>query len=183
MGVPYPCASSGPAAPTTCYLCGKCTAGCPVADLVDLMPHQVMALLQAGDVDTVLGSETIWRCVGCHRCSDRCPQGADPAGVMDACRAASAARGTAAPGVRRTVLFQQAFLEGVRRDGRLNELPVIAAFKTRAFLRDADVRALLDGAGLAPGLVRRGRMGPARQRVNDRALVRRIVDRCLEEDR
>ncbi|MDQ1307141.1 MAG: heterodisulfide reductase subunit [Actinomycetota bacterium] len=168
--------------PTSCYQCGKCTAGCPVADLVDLMPHQVMGLLQAGEVDAVLASEMIWRCVACHQCSDRCPKNADPAGLMDACRALSVRRGTAAPGVRRTVLFQREFLAGIRRDGRVGELGLIARFKTKALARDGSVPRLLQDAPLAPRLLARRRLSLTGDRVRDRALVARIVDRSLRED-
>ena len=32
-----------------CYQCGKCSAGCPVADEMDLPPSMVMRLLQTED--------------------------------------------------------------------------------------------------------------------------------------
>ncbi|MDR3604234.1 MAG: 4Fe-4S dicluster domain-containing protein, partial [Syntrophaceae bacterium] len=34
-----------------CYQCGKCSAGCPVAPEMDLLPHQLVRLAVLGDVD------------------------------------------------------------------------------------------------------------------------------------
>ena len=51
-----------------CYQCGKCAAGCPVADEMDLPPCQVFRLLQLGFPELeekVLRSEGIWLCLAC----------------------------------------------------------------------------------------------------------------------
>jgi len=34
-----------------CYQCGKCSAGCPVADEMDLPPSMVMRLLQTENIE------------------------------------------------------------------------------------------------------------------------------------
>jgi heterodisulfide reductase subunit C len=57
-----------------CYQCGKCTAGCPMAARMDLMPHQVMRLVQLGDeasADKALRCAAIWSCAGCLTCTQR----------------------------------------------------------------------------------------------------------------
>ena len=69
-----------------CYQCGKCTAGCPVAMEMDIMPNQVMRLIQIGVKDWVLSSSTIWLCLSCETCSTRCPEDIDLAKVMDTLR-------------------------------------------------------------------------------------------------
>ena len=56
-----------------CYQCGKCSAGCPMARGMDLMPRQVVHYLQLGVVKPVLDSKAIWLCAACHTCVDRCP--------------------------------------------------------------------------------------------------------------
>ena len=66
-----------------CYQCGKCTAGCPLAEYFDLAPNQVMRAAQLGMDDTVLQAKTPWLCASCQTCSTRCPQGIDVARVMD----------------------------------------------------------------------------------------------------
>jgi heterodisulfide reductase subunit C len=46
-----------------CYQCGKCSAGCPVAYAMDLLPNQVMRLVQLGLQDEALSCSTIWLCL------------------------------------------------------------------------------------------------------------------------
>jgi len=68
-----------------CYQCGKCSAGCPLADQMDLLPNQAIRMVQTGDT-SVLDSKTIWLCASCFTCAVRCPQGIDLAKVMEALR-------------------------------------------------------------------------------------------------
>lgn len=76
-----------------CYQCGKCTAGCPMASTMDLMPNQILRLLQLGEHEAVLKSRTIWQCAACLTCAARCPKDVDPARVMDALRTLLMRRG------------------------------------------------------------------------------------------
>ena len=69
-----------------CYLCGKCSAGCPVVDKMDILPHQIMRYLQLGAYEIVLNSKTIWLCASCFTCGVRCPKGVDIAKVNEALR-------------------------------------------------------------------------------------------------
>lgn len=66
-----------------CYQCGKCTAGCPLAERMDLKPHQIMRLVQLGKADRTLGSDAIWQCISCQTCSSRCPKSVDCAGIVN----------------------------------------------------------------------------------------------------
>ncbi len=70
-----------------CYQCGKCTAACPVNEYMDILPHQVLRLLQLGMVEKVLASRSIWICAACFTCAGRCPRDVDLAVVMEALRA------------------------------------------------------------------------------------------------
>ena len=69
-----------------CYQCGKCSAGCPMVSLMDLLPNQIIRLVQLGQVSDVLNSKTIWLCASCFTCTSRCPKGVDLAKVMEALR-------------------------------------------------------------------------------------------------
>ena len=68
-----------------CYLCGKCGAGCPMASHMDLLPYQVIHLIQLGD-ENVLNAESIWYCATCFTCSVRCPRNLDVARIMEGLR-------------------------------------------------------------------------------------------------
>jgi heterodisulfide reductase subunit C len=68
-----------------CNQCGKCSAGCPVAFSMDILPNQVIRLAQLG-IQDVLESQTIWTCAACLTCVSRCPKGIDLPRVMEAMR-------------------------------------------------------------------------------------------------
>jgi len=63
--------------PYKCYLCKKCSTGCPVAHFADVHPAQVMRAVQLGDEAMSVDSRFIWLCTGCETCTTRCPQGID----------------------------------------------------------------------------------------------------------
>jgi heterodisulfide reductase subunit C len=68
-----------------CNQCGKCSAGCPVAFSMDILPSQVIRLAQLG-IEDVLECQTIWICAACLTCVSRCPKGIDLPRVMEAMR-------------------------------------------------------------------------------------------------
>ncbi len=167
-----------------CYQCGKCSAGCPMAGHFDLLPNQLLRLVQMDHVGRALESEAIWLCVSCMTCTTRCPKSVDCAGVLDALRQISAAQDRVAPSQRRTVVFQRAFLNNICRNGRLAELELVGEFKTKSFLNDLNLPLLLKDALLAPKMLRRGKLHVWSQRVKDRGVVQRIFQRCASpEDR
>ena len=69
----------------SCNQCGKCSAGCPVAFSMDILPNQVIRLAQLG-IEDVLDSQTIWTCAACLTCVSRCPKGIDLPRIMEAMR-------------------------------------------------------------------------------------------------
>lgn len=72
---------------SACYQCGRCSAGCPVVEEMDIMPSEVIRLLQLGQVEPALDSETIWICASCLQCASRCPRGVEFSSICDALRA------------------------------------------------------------------------------------------------
>ena len=163
-----------------CYQCGKCSAGCPLAERMDLLPHQLMRLVQIGRIERALRSEAIWKCVSCMTCSARCPKSVDCAGVIDTLRQSAVQRRVASEERLRTVVFQKTFLDNIRRNGRLCEVELIGEFKTRAFFKDKSVPLLFKDAGLAPQLMMRRKFHLRGERVKDRKLVGRIFEKCEE---
>lgn len=58
-----------------CYLCGTCTAGCPVSSLnCGYNPRRIMRMVLLGMKDELLSSPDIWQCSQCHTCVAHCPQ-------------------------------------------------------------------------------------------------------------
>jgi ferredoxin len=77
----------------SCYICGKCSAGCPISPMMDIQPHQIIRLIQLGQEEEVLKSGTIWLCSSCFTCASRCPRGINLAAIMEALRALVLRRG------------------------------------------------------------------------------------------
>jgi heterodisulfide reductase subunit C2 len=77
-----------------CYQCGRCSAGCPLTFAMKDLPNQVIRLVQLGQEEDALASDTIWVCASCLTCHSRCPRGVDLAKVMDALRAIRLRPGT-----------------------------------------------------------------------------------------
>ena len=44
-----------------CYQCGNCSSGCPLAQEMDILPNGVMRLVQLGQSDEIINSESFTR--------------------------------------------------------------------------------------------------------------------------
>jgi len=70
-----------------CFLCGTCTAGCPVSELDDsFSPRKIMRQVLYGMRDEILSGGEIWKCYQCHICVAHCPQDVRFADVVRALR-------------------------------------------------------------------------------------------------
>ncbi len=69
-----------------CIQCGKCTSGCPFAEDMDILPHQIVHLAQLGAIDELIECEAIWYCATCFTCESRCPVEIDIAALSEAIR-------------------------------------------------------------------------------------------------
>jgi len=83
----------------SCYQCGRCSAGCPVINEMDIMPNEVIRYLQMGQLETVLASKTIWICASCLQCASRCPKGVEFSSICDALRQTVLRRRISTPAV------------------------------------------------------------------------------------
>ncbi len=115
-----------------CYQCGKCSAGCPIAEEMELPPNQVIRFLQLGLSDVALRSKTIWLCASCETCTTRCPREVDLAAVMDALRNIAVREGIRSP-ERNVTFFNRIFLRLIKRYGRVFEMELIGRFNTGTF--------------------------------------------------
>ena len=74
------------ASPQKCMRCGKCTATCPAFDEMEYHPHQFVNMVETGDIEPLLNSESLYQCLSCFACIDRCPRGVEPAKLVEAVR-------------------------------------------------------------------------------------------------
>src|SRR5574344_2371126 len=100
-----------------CYQCGKCTAGCVLADNMDYPSSMIMRMLQTDDAENykkVLSSEAIWLCQNCENCIGRCPKEVDIPKIMDYLRTESIKKGLISPKAKPVLAFYQSFLDAVK---------------------------------------------------------------------
>jgi heterodisulfide reductase subunit C len=58
-----------------CFLCGSCTACCPVNEIDnEYNPRKIMRMVLLDMEDEVLKSDELWKCNQCHACVAHCPQ-------------------------------------------------------------------------------------------------------------
>ena len=137
-----------------CYQCGKCTAGCLLADEMDFPPSMVMHILQTKDeelLQQLFNSKTIWLCVSCQNCIERCPMSIDIPQIMDYLREKSAGAKKINRQSRNIVAFHRAFLDSIKHTGRLYEIGLVAGYKARTLHLTQDVK-------LAPKMFAKGKL-------------------------
>jgi len=149
-----------------CIQCGKCTAGCPIAPDMDVMPNQVMRYLQLNEAGKALGAASIWVCASCTTCSVRCPEGIDVARVMNQARKLCVERGYR-PGEGRVPLFNRLFVDSIRRSGRVHELGLMIRYNilTMNPLRDI---------GLLPRILQKGKIALLPHRIKGHQAIKRL---------
>lgn len=74
--------------PRKCMKCGKCSATCPAYDEMEYHPHQFVSMVQKGRVDELMKSKSIYMCLSCFACIERCPRNVEPAKLVEAVRLA-----------------------------------------------------------------------------------------------
>ncbi len=72
--------------PSKCMRCGKCSGTCPSYDEMEYHPHQFVYMVENGDIETLMKSDSVYKCLSCFACVDRCPRGVEPAKLVEALR-------------------------------------------------------------------------------------------------
>ncbi len=72
--------------PKKCMKCGKCSGTCPAYDEMEYHPHQFVSMVENGDIEPLLKSDSLYKCLSCFACIDRCPRGVQPAKLVEAVR-------------------------------------------------------------------------------------------------
>ena len=72
--------------PLKCMKCGKCSATCPAFNEMDIKPHQFVSYVINGDIEALANSKSLWKCLSCFACVERCPRDVQPGRLIDAAR-------------------------------------------------------------------------------------------------
>ena len=72
--------------PLKCMKCGKCSATCPAFNEMDIKPHQFVSYVVNNNVEELVMSESLWKCLSCFACVERCPRDVKPGKIIDAAR-------------------------------------------------------------------------------------------------
>ena len=72
--------------PLKCMKCGKCSATCPAFDEMDIKPHQFVSYVANENIEALAESKSLWKCLSCFACIERCPRDVKPGKIIDAAR-------------------------------------------------------------------------------------------------
>ena len=72
--------------PLKCMKCGKCSASCPSYNEMDIKPHQFVSYVINEDIEALTASQSLYKCLSCFACVERCPRGVKPGKLIDAAR-------------------------------------------------------------------------------------------------
>ncbi|MBR5514878.1 MAG: 4Fe-4S dicluster domain-containing protein [Clostridia bacterium] len=72
--------------PKKCMKCGKCSGTCPAYEEMEFHPHQFASMIDSGDIEPLIASESVYKCLSCFACVERCPRGVEPAKLIEAVR-------------------------------------------------------------------------------------------------
>ena len=154
-----------------CYQCLKCTAGCPTAPYMDILPNTIIRMIQMGMKEEVLRSSAIWLCVSCETCGTRCPNRIDIGILMDTLREMAVEEKVPAK-EKRIHLLHETFIQSIKRGGRVHEATMLMEYKWKSkdFLTD-----------LVPGMLlfMKGKIPLLPSLVKEKQEMKRIFERCM----
>ena len=108
--------------PSKCMRCGKCSGTCPSYDEMEYHPHQFVYMVENGDIEPLMESKSLYKCLTCFACVERCPRGVEPAKLVEAVRLVATRRQGAnhlkpddVPGKLDEDLPQQAIVSAFRK--------------------------------------------------------------------
>ena len=143
------------AAIAACMQCGTCSGGCTNIDRMDMSPRTLVLMVQRGEWEKVLKSNSLWLCSSCYICTSRCPRGVRPSDVIEAVKAIAIRQGVENDSTR----FNQIFVELVEKRGIL--------FEPELMQRYGGLQAMIDQAKLGIQLTLKGKMSPFPDKIKD----------------
>ncbi|MBE9228051.1 4Fe-4S dicluster domain-containing protein [Phormidium sp. LEGE 05292] len=157
------------AAIAACMQCGTCSGGCTNIDRMDLSPRKLILMVQRGDWETVLKSESLWLCTSCYTCTSRCPRGVRPSDVIEAVKAIAIREGIQNDSTR----FNQIFVELVQKRGIL--------FEPELMQKYGGMEAMLEQAKLGIQLALKGKMSPFPAKVKDPKKFNEVLEKASQK--
>lgn len=156
-----------------CFQCKKCASGCPLADVMDYTPTQIIHATRLGLKDLVLNSNTFWLCVNCGACATRCPHEINHIEVMDALAQIAKAEGIK-PKEKAIAKFWELGVDNIKAHGKMWELGLMGQLKlsTGNIMQDVPM-------GLK--MMSQGKMELLPPSHN-KAVVKRIFDKVKERE-
>lgn len=135
---------------SACIQCGTCTGSCPQVMEMDLTPRKMWRLVIMGRLTDVMASRTFILCSECYTCTLRCPRGLPLTAAMELLKGIAFARREKRH--RRNRLFDENFMQTVRRYGRIREMQFMTRYLSAmksptAALRFAPLGLKLMGKG------------------------------------
>ncbi|MFW6359887.1 MAG: 4Fe-4S dicluster domain-containing protein [Chroococcales cyanobacterium] len=154
------------AAIAACMQCGTCSGGCTNIDRMDMSPRTLVLMVQRGEWEKVLKSNTLWLCTSCYTCTSRCPRGVRPSDVIEAVKAIAIREGIENDSTR----FNQIFVELVQKRGIL--------FEPELMQRYGGLQAMLEQAELGVKLALKGKMSPFPAKVKQPQKFRKALEKA-----
>ncbi len=72
--------------PRKCMKCGKCSGTCPAYGEMEYPPHRFVSMVEKGNIEPLLESRALFKCLACMACVERCPRNVEPAKIVQAVR-------------------------------------------------------------------------------------------------
>lgn len=110
-----------------CIQCGTCAGSCPAANEMQFSPRAINAMVKAGMRDEVLSSNSMWLCLSCYLCTERCPKGVKVTDIMYALKRL-AIRHDGENYWNPTPVLERTFVDCVNLTGRLPEMGVTGGY-------------------------------------------------------
>lgn len=157
-----------------CLQCRKCTSGCPMADIMDYTPAQLVHAIRLGLKDLVLDSNTYWLCVNCGACVARCPHEINIFKVMDALASIAIKEGRK-PKVPDVASFWNIGVSNITTFGQMYELGIMLPLKLKT-------GNLFGDLGLGMKMLSQGKLDIL-PRFQNRAAMKKIASNVKKREK
>jgi heterodisulfide reductase subunit C len=156
-----------------CIQCGTCTGSCPVSYAMDITPRRTIAMFRAGEIESILRSNTIWICASCYACTVRCPAGIKITDMMYAFKRLAMER-SIYPRNLPVRALSSSFVRIVNKYGRNQEVNLLLRFGLKT-----NPTKLIAQAPLGWRLWSKGRVSLKTSKIKDRKQLSSIIRRVL----